>query len=179
MNLIPIKDKEHLLNYSRNIIKNNLLNTPLINSFIPESCKKAYGGAFVTIYVNNKLRGCIGNFTEKDSLIYVIKEMSVAVLHDSRFEPISIKDLDNLKIEISILSPLLEVPIDFPDFELGKHGLVAFDTETGRSGTYLPHVATEQGWTKEQFFGSLIREKAQITNNLEKIKLYSFETDKF
>jgi len=178
MNLIPIEDKVYLLNYSRIIIENNLLNNiPLSDNFIPESCKKTYGGAFVTIYIDNKLRGCIGHFTEKDPLIHIIKETSVSVLHDLRFKSVSIEELDNLKIEISILSPLFEISPEFPEFEIGKHGLFVIDTITGRSGTYLPHVATDQGWNKEQFLWSLINEKAQIS--VGKIKLYTFETDKF
>jgi len=177
MNLIPIKDKEYLLNYSRNIIENNLLNKPLLKNFIPASCKKSYGGAFVTIYVNNELRGCMGRFSESDLLMDIIKVMSVSVLQDSRFKPISLEELDNLRIEISILSSLSEIS-EFLNFELGKHGLLAVDIETGKSGTYLPHVATEQGWSKEHFLWSLINEKAQIPiGNIT--KLYTFEVDKF
>ena len=67
---------------------------------------------------------------------------------DPRFPPVSAQQLKEIKIEISVLTPLKTVR-DVRDIEVGKHGL--FVARGGYQGLLLPQVATEYGWDREEF----------------------------
>lgn len=117
-------------------------------------------GAFVTLYQNKKLRGCIGRMTSDIPLYKLVREMAVAAaLYDDRFYPVGKNDLKDLDIEITLLSPLVPVT-DVKQIELGKHGILI--EGRGRSGVFLPQVATETGWTLEEFLGHCSRDKAGL-----------------
>lgn len=106
-------------------------------------------GAFVTLHRRGELRGCIGYVRAVKPLRQAVAEMAVqAALHDPRFPPVSARELPEIDIEISVLSPLEEVA-DVSQIEVGKHGLVI--QEGARSGLLLPQVATEYGWDREAF----------------------------
>ena len=106
------------------------------------------GGAFVTIKKNDALRGCIGHFTGTGSLGKTIIEMSAsAAARDPRFSPVGPEEVDDLEIDISLLSPM--IPADPEDVISGEHGVyIKFGF---RSGTLLPQVAAEAGWDRETF----------------------------
>jgi len=117
-------------------------------------------GAFVTLTRHGTLRGCIGRFDAPDPLYKVVQQMSVAsATHDSRFEPVSPAELRDLEYEISVLSPMKKIN-SIDQIELGKHGI--YIRKGMRSGTFLPQVAMETGWTKEEFLGHCARDKAGI-----------------
>jgi AmmeMemoRadiSam system protein A len=83
-----------------------------------------------------------------------------AAFHDRRFSPLQKSELDRVEIEISVLSPMKRVN-DITEIELGKHGILI---ESGyRSGVFLPQVATETGWTLEEFLGHCARDKAGLS----------------
>jgi len=106
-------------------------------------------GGFVTLTRRGELRGCIGYVRAVKPLRQTVAEMAVqAALHDPRFEPVTARELPDLDIEISVLSPLEEVT-DVSRIEVGRHGLVIQDGV--RSGLLLPQVATEYGWDRETF----------------------------
>ncbi len=116
-------------------------------------------GAFVSIYLDGELHGCIGRMnSESDPLINVIADMAVsAAFYDSRFPPLVKKDFQNIQIEISVLSPLKR--IYSPDeLILGKHGI--YIRKENYSGTYLPQVANKTNWTKEEFISHCAHDKA-------------------
>lgn len=121
---------------------------------------KTYCGAFVTLHVDGRLRGCIGRMTGNIPLYELIGEMAIsAAFHDRRFSPLQKSELDRVKIEISVLSPMKRIN-DITEIELGKHGILI---ENGyRSGVFLPQVATETGWTLEEFLGHCARDKAGL-----------------
>lgn len=117
-------------------------------------------GAFVTIHKEGKLRGCIGNFSAEQPLWQMVQEMAVAACsRDTRFLPVESDELDQLHIEISVLSPLRKTD-NIEDVELGKHGI--YIKKGLHSGTFLPQVAKETGWTLEEFLGYCARDKAGI-----------------
>jgi AmmeMemoRadiSam system protein B/AmmeMemoRadiSam system protein A len=122
---------------------------------------KAYCGAFVTLHVDGRLRGCIGRMTGNMPLYELVSEMAIsAAFHDRRFSPLQKSELDRVEIEISVLSPMKRVN-DITEIELGKHGILI---ESGyRSGVFLPQVATETGWTLEEFLGHCARDKAGLS----------------
>lgn len=117
-------------------------------------------GAFVSLYKDGNLRGCIGNFDDKMPLWEVIDRMTVsAALNDSRFSPVTAEEVDEIDIEISVLSPMREVS-DISQIVPGKHGIVI--KKGGNSGTFLPQVAIKTGWGVEELLGHCSRDKAGI-----------------
>lgn len=117
-------------------------------------------GAFVSIYVDDKLRGCIGTFSEDEILVVNVKRMSIAAaFNDSRFTPISADEILSMKIEISVLSPRKR--IEGPgEIEIGRHGI--FIEHGMNRGTLLPQVAINQGWTVEELLGNCSKYKAGL-----------------
>lgn len=120
-------------------------------------------GAFVTLRAGGQLRGCIGIFEGRENLAETIKEMAMAAaFDDTRFPPLTADELEKIKIEISVLSPMRRVA-SAEEIELGKHGV--YVSRGWQSGVYLPQVAEETGWGKEKFLDSLCQEKAGLPKN--------------
>lgn len=115
-------------------------------------------GCFVTIKNQGRLRGCIGTFQAEGPLLRSIERMAEAATRDPRFplDRITPSELKQLDIEISVLSPL-EKTLDPLSLEIGKHGI--YIRSRGRAGCFLPQVATELGWNKEQFLSHCCGEK--------------------
>jgi AmmeMemoRadiSam system protein A len=106
-------------------------------------------GAFVTLKRKGQLRGCIGYTRALKPLSRTIMEMAqAAAFEDPRFPPLSPKELDDLDIEISVLTPFRLIR-DVTEIEVGKHGLLM--ERGGRSGLLLPQVATEYQWDRKTF----------------------------
>lgn len=126
---------------------------------IPINIKKELG-AFVTLRINGKLRGCIGRFISTDPLYEVVKQMAVAAaLEDYRFNPLTKEEFEKTGIEISVLGPLKKIN-NISEIVLGKHGI--YIKKDLHSGTMLPQVATENGWSVEEFLGYTSRDKAGL-----------------
>lgn len=127
-------------------------------------------GVFVTLKTQGSLRGCIGCFVSDRPLYQMVSEMAVSsAMEDPRFEFNRIKpaELSHLKIEISVLSPL--APAASPlDFELGKHGI--YIKKGFHVGCFLPQVAVETGWNKEEFLSYCCSSKAGLPANAWKHK---------
>jgi len=105
-------------------------------------------GAFTTLYLGGKLRGCVGYVFAVRSLVRTVAETALAAaFQDTRFLPVTEEEARHLEIEISVLSPLS--PIVPEDVEVGKHGLVV--TLGARRGLLLPQVPLEYGWDREVF----------------------------
>ena len=118
-------------------------------------------GAFVTLHNRGRLRGCIGRFAGGVDLVETVRDMAIAAMGDPRFfhEPVTAAELPEIVIEISVLSPM-ERAKDPLSLEVGVHGLLI--RHGGRSGCFLPQVATEQRWTKEQFLSYCCSHKAGL-----------------
>ncbi|KAH6996904.1 AMMECR1 domain-containing protein [Ilyonectria destructans] len=104
------------------------------------------------------LRGCIGTF-ESQPLSEGIPEYSlVSALHDTRFSPIRKSELPTLQVAVTLLTDFEEVD-DMYEWDVGVHGIRLSFYDRGRryGSTYLPDVASEQGWTKDETLFSLIR----------------------
>ncbi|MDI9605924.1 MAG: AmmeMemoRadiSam system protein A [Bacteroidota bacterium] len=121
---------------------------------------KAHCGAFVTLTRWGRLRGCMGMMMSDEPLLNTVREMAVAAaVEDPRFPRLSLKEMEEVEIEISVLSPLKKIE-HASEIVLGKHGIYLVKGRS--SGVYLPQVATEAGWDVEQFLGHCAREKARI-----------------
>jgi AmmeMemoRadiSam system protein A len=94
------------------------------------------------------LRGCIGHIEASAPLSETVRECAVAAaVRDPRFEPITSLELADLRIEISVLSDLIDVRPE--EVEVGRHGLLI--SRSFRRGLLLPQVATQWHWDREQF----------------------------
>ncbi|MHC5033599.1 MAG: AmmeMemoRadiSam system protein B [Planctomycetota bacterium] len=115
---------------------------------VPEALR-ANLAAFVTLRKNGQLRGCTGRVRPNEALSRCVVRMATsAALKDRRFVPVREDELDDITIEISVLGPLEEV--DGPeDVRVGRDGLLVGNRH--REGVLLPQVATEFGWTPEEF----------------------------
>lgn len=106
-------------------------------------------GAFVTLKKHGQLRGCIGFIEPVLPLHQAVMQASIyAACRDSRFLPVTRDELDDLEVEISVLSPLKKI-INPNRITVGRHGLVI--AKDGKRGLLLPQVAVEQNWTRETF----------------------------
>ncbi|CUS98361.1 hypothetical protein JGI22_00358 [Candidatus Kryptobacter tengchongensis] len=106
-------------------------------------------GAFVTITINDTLRGCIGYVEAIKSLAETVNEVAAkSALEDPRFPPVEPDELDKIEIEISVLSPLSSVK-SVDEIKIGEHGLMV--KRGWRRGLLLPQVAVEHNLTREEF----------------------------
>lgn len=107
------------------------------------------GGAFVTLHNHGQLRGCIGNFQGTGTLAETVRDMArAAAFEDPRFPPLSGRELDEVDLEISVLSPL-ERTQDPEAIEVGRHGI--YIIQGPFRGVLLPQVAVEWGWDRDTF----------------------------
>ena len=106
-------------------------------------------GAFVTLEIHHRLRGCVGLIESEKPLYETVSEAAVsAALYDSRFPPLTIPELSEIEIEISVLSPM-EKMNSADMLEVGRHGLLMV---SGRNhGLLLPQVAAEYRWDNATF----------------------------
>jgi AmmeMemoRadiSam system protein A len=123
-------------------------------------------GCFVTLHelYTHRLRGCIGRMEATDPLLQAVQRSAVNVLSDPRFgkQRVTLDDLPRLQIDISVLSPLK--PVDHVlDFEPLTEGI--YLTISRRSGCFLPQVARDTGWTREQLLNRLCIEKMGLASD--------------
>jgi AmmeMemoRadiSam system protein A len=106
-------------------------------------------GAFVSLHKQQELRGCIGHCVPNAPLFEIVTEMTeAAASRDPRVKPISQKELDEIRIDITVLSPL-ECVHDPLALKIGRHGL--YIASAGKRGILLPQVAAQNGWTIKTF----------------------------
>jgi AmmeMemoRadiSam system protein A len=106
-------------------------------------------GAFVSLHKQEELRGCIGNCAPNAPLFEIVAEMTeAAASRDPRVEPVSQKELNQIRIDITVLSPLESVH-DPLALEIGRHGL--YIASGGKRGVLLPQVAIQYGWSIKTF----------------------------
>jgi AmmeMemoRadiSam system protein A len=135
------------------------------------------GAAFVTFRSGGSLRGCIG-YTEPHAPLYrTVQECAVAAAtEDPRFPRVTPGEVDDLRIEISVLTPMM--PVRPEDVTVGVHGLMIRKGQ--KRGLLLPQVALEQGWDREEFL-SQVCAKAGLSLDTwkEDAELYSFTAEVF
>ena len=137
-------------------------------------------GAFVTLRKHGDLRGCIGNIIGKGPLYKTVRDMAIeSAVNDPRFKAVTKEELKDIEIEISILSvPARE--FNPANIVMGKHGVIV--KKGFYSGVFLPQVATETGWSREEFLSNLCSHKAGLPSDAWKNKdteLYTFTAEVF
>jgi len=139
-------------------------------------------GCFVTLKNGERLRGCIGQFVSDKPLVELVAEMAqVSATGDPRFfdDPITADELDELDVEISVLS-LLKRTNDPLSLRLGVDGI--YIKKGWAAGCFLPQVATETGWSKEEFLSYCCAHKAGLSADAWKdpqTEVYLFTAEVF
>jgi AmmeMemoRadiSam system protein A len=111
-------------------------------------------GVFTTLYLQENLRGCVGYAMPVAPLHRAVAETArAAAFEDSRFWPVTNEEAPQLKVSLSILSPL--VPVRPEDVEVGRHGLVV--ALGSHRGLLLPQVPLEHDWDRETFLEQTCR----------------------
>ena len=153
-------DKHTLKQIAYESIKDSLDGKPISHPSTLTSHLSSKCGAFVSLHKQGRLRGCIGHFGEDTPLHEIVAEMArAAAFEDPRFMPVTREELDDLDIEISVLTPMRRIQ-SLDEFQLHRHGI--YIRKGYRSGTFLPQVADEVNWTKEEFVGHCSQDKAGL-----------------
>jgi uncharacterized protein len=155
--LIPIEERKRLLTAARGAIREFVLHQRLPDS-APRGAPGLTRGAFVTLRIGRRLRGCIGRPESSEPLESLVEVCAVlAASRDPRFPPVTVEEMEALEIELSILTPPESVQ---PEEALarivpGVHGITV--SLRGLRGLLLPQVATEQRWGAQRFLEETCR----------------------
>lgn len=147
--MLSLEEKKALLEIARRAIHDQLVGAKATAA--PPSSPRLLSkkGAFVTLTREGELRGCIGRIDPQLPLFQMVSEMArAAAFNDPRFRPLTFPELSGTVIEVSILTPL-ERLLDLRVLEVGRHGLVV--RRGVSSGLLLPQVASDNGWSAEEF----------------------------
>jgi AmmeMemoRadiSam system protein A len=170
-------DKRLLLSTAHKAIESAVFHHPNLEMSETPVALSAPCGAFVTIYIKGKLRGCIGYLTGVLPLIETVRDVAVkAATCDPRFLPLTQDEYPEISIEISVLSPLKLVR-NVEEIHVGTHGILI--EGAWARGVLLPQVAVEYGWNREQFLRETSR-KAGGPHDLWKqpdVKIYTFTAE--
>jgi AmmeMemoRadiSam system protein A len=149
------QDRRFLLELARSSIAARLDGRPRPEPSLVPGPLTENRGAFVTLTIDDRLRGCIGHVVGVEPLWSSVRSNAVAAaFRDPRFEPLGPEELDRVVIEVSALSPVVEID-DPEEVEVGLHGLMI---ERGASrGLLLPQVATKNGWDRLAFLDHTCR----------------------
>jgi len=169
--------REYLLGLARRTIDQYLATgtAPLPRPDDPALYAKR--GAFVTLNANGRLRGCIGHMAEDRPLCEVVAAMAMqAAFNDRRFEPLTEEEWPDVSIEVSVLTPYRA--IGGPgEIVIGRDGVVL--RSRGRSAVYLPQVAPEQGWDREETLTHLCAKAGLGGDCWRSADLFTFQAEVF
>jgi len=162
--------KKELLRIARETVESFVRDGEVLDFEVSDKRLNWKEGAFVTLrlapfaqdrHKEGELRGCIGQIIpSKKPLWEVVRDMAIsACSEDHRFNPVSKKELDKIDYEVSVLSVPEKID-DWRKIELGKHGVIV--KKGFKGGVFLPQVATETGWSLEEFLSQLCYQKAGL-----------------
>jgi hypothetical protein len=150
---LQAQDRKWMLGFARETIRRYLTTQtlPLPRAYPPRLQRDR--GVFVTLKKRGDLRGCIGHLSSDVPMVRLVGMMAFAsAFEDPRFEKLALDEVRDVEIEISILSPPRPVGAA-TDIVVGRDGVVL--SADGRSAVFLPQVAPEQGWNRDQMLDNL------------------------
>ncbi|MBU4375110.1 AmmeMemoRadiSam system protein A [Patescibacteria group bacterium] len=161
-NILNKKQQQELLNIARTSVENYIRSGRMPEFNIGDERLNRREGAFITLKNNGKLRGCIGQIIPSGNPLWqVVGDMAIAAaVEDDRFSPVSFEELEELEYEISVLSIPRKID-NWREVELGKHGVII--RKGSHIGVFLPQVADETSWSKEEFLSQLCSQKAGLS----------------
>ncbi len=182
--VISDEDRLALVGLARGALEASVLGKALSSVASPASATGILAerrGCFVTLTNQGRLRGCIGTFSPQKPLGELVVDMARQASCDSRFvmDPITPAELEQIHVEVSVLSPLERT--EHPEeLELGRDGI--YIVAGGRAGCFLPEVATEAGWSVEEFLDACCTHKAGLPAGAWRestTAVYLFTSEKF
>lgn len=144
-----LEEKKQLLQLARKTIENYLIKgkKEYPRTADPKFSEKR--GVFVTLHKKGDLRGCIGYPLPIKPLVEAVVDNAISsACEDYRFNPVSVKELDDIDIEISVLTVPQKVK-SYKDVIVGRDGIII--SKSYMRGLLLPQVPVEQGWDLEQY----------------------------
>ncbi|MCX6555255.1 MAG: AmmeMemoRadiSam system protein A, partial [Candidatus Aminicenantes bacterium] len=177
-------EKKMLLELARSTLQSHFQDKPARRvdeeKFSTQPRLKENMGVFVTLRERGELRGCIGSIIGVEPLFQGVMANALhAALDDPRFPPLQSNELERVEIEISVMTPLRLIG-DYRSIRLGSDGVVIRDGSA--QAVFLPQVATETGWTLDQFLGSLCAKAGLERNayrNSRTMQFYIFQAQVF
>lgn len=184
--MVTLEQGKKLIKLARNTIDSAFTRKDIkVNSKIQKEFSEKMG-VFVTLNIGKQLRGCVG-FPDAVYPLHegISKAAMSAAFNDSRFAPLTKKEFNNVKIEVSILSVPRMIEVSNPEdyiknIEIGKEGLIV--KGTFESGLLLPQVAKEQGWNQEIFLSQTCVKAglpADSWHDFNICRVYKFRSDVF
>lgn len=177
---IPEEDKTKLLALAKASIEKFVSrhSPPEIPTNVSDVLKTARG-AFVTLEKEGHLRGCVGYITPSKPLAEAVRDVAVmAASQDSRFKPVAMTEIGQLKYEVSVLSPLHRIT-RLDEIQIGRDGLLL--VKNGKQGILLPQVPVEFGWDVPEFIVQLAKKAGLPPNSWkeEDADLFAFSAVHF
>ncbi len=173
------EEKQTLLKIARDTLTSHVTGKgkPDLKNYVLTDRLKEKTGAFVTLHKNGQLRGCIGYIQGVAPLAETVRENACnASTEDPRFPKVQPSELEDIDIEVSVMSPLRK--ISSPDEVVaGKHGVIL--KKGYNQGVFLPQVATEQGWNRETFLKQLGLKAGLDTDAYKTAELLVFTAEVF
>lgn len=174
------KQQKVLLGIARKTIEEYIRSGKIPEFNVKDPLLKEKRGVFVTLHKKGMLRGCIGYIMPMEELYKAVSKMAIqSSTGDPRFPPVSPEEFDEIEIEISVLT-VPERINSVDEIEMGKHGVIV--KKGYNQGVFLPQVATETGWSKEEFLNRLCYDKAHLPEDAWKDKdteIYTFSAQVF
>ena len=177
--VLTASEKKTLLRIARETLKSYLQTGKVPHYSFSEPGLLQKVAAFVTLRRRDgELRGCIGRIEVTEPLYRTVQECAIsAATRDYRFQPMrNATELDDLIIEISVLSPFHRVQ-DTNEIQVGKHGLMI--RQGYNSGLLLPQVASERGWSREEFLRAVCMKAGLPSDAWRRAELYAFTAEVF
>jgi AmmeMemoRadiSam system protein A len=177
MTSLTSEDKRYLLTLARAAVEAEIRGSTAPASTNAPPSLQIRAGAFVSLHVDDDLRGCVGYVEPAWPLPQTIARAGAVVTHDDRFPMLRVPELPAVAVEVSVLSP--PAPIRPEDVEIGVHGLIL--TCAGRSGLLLPQVPLSRGWDRETFLDQLGRKAGMPAGSWRRpeAQLRAFTADRF
>ena len=154
MSPLTESQQQMLLRLARQALEESVRTGRLSEIEKPADASDENCGAFVTLHKRGRLRGCVGYIESAKPLYQTVRECALAAaLHDTRFDPGEPEELPGLHLEISALSPLVDVSPE--EVQVGRDGLLI--SRGFQRGLLLPQVAVEWKWDRETFLSETCR----------------------
>ncbi|NIM02793.1 AmmeMemoRadiSam system protein B [bacterium] len=178
--MLDEKQQKILLGIARKTVEEYIRSRKIPEFNVEDPLLKEKRGVFVTLRKKGMLRGCIGYIMPLEELHKAVSQMAIqSSTGDPRFPPLRPEELAEVEIEISVLTvPERIKSVD--EIEMGKHGVIV--KRGANQGVFLPQVATETGWSKEEFLNHLCYDKARLSADAWKDKeteIYTFSAQVF
>lgn len=170
-----LEEREELLRIARTSIESYVRDGKVPVFEVNEKLKEK-GAAFVTIKKEGRLRGCIGSTTAIQPLYLAVRDAAIsAAVRDPRFLPLSVDELDEISLEISVLFNKKRAQVN--EIEIGRHGLII--EKNGKSGLLLPQVAKENRWGVYAFLDATCEKAGLRKGCWKEAKISTFEAEVF